>query len=315
MTLANRALIIVESPLQFLAAFEAVNYYNLDSGLIIIRLSNELRNDNQLIFLKSYLGFKNFKFICISIRPKSKKISDFFKIAFYSFLLPIFSLCYKNIVIGSFKSGFVSLAFWPFNINSNFIIVDDGTSTLEAKELPRFHDARFFTQFHQELVGFFPTVDPNGFNSIKQRLNIEKNRSLDVVFIGSGIAEIGIVSESDYLCMVEKICAKYSAKSSNIIYIPHRVESEEKLNKISVLDRVQILKINYPIELLGIVGSLFPEKVVSFYSTALVTMKSIYGCESIAYRFDYEGSEHASEIDSVYDFMSKHLVVDSSLNP
>lgn len=313
--MANRALIIVESPLQFLAAFEAVNYYNLDSGLIIIRLSNELRNDEQLRFLRSYLEFKGFKFIYTSVRPKSKKISDFFKIAFYSLFLPIFSLFYKNVIIGSFKSGFISLVFWPFNINSKFIIVDDGTSTLEAKELPRFYDARFFTQFYQELGGFFPKVHPNGFDAIKQRLHIEKNDSWDVVFIGSGIAEIEIVSESVYLCMVEKICTKYSAKGCNIIYIPHRVESEEKLKKISVLDKVQILKINYPIELLGIVGSLFPKKVVSFYSTALVTMVSIYGCKSIAYRFDYMHSEYAAEIDSVYDFMSKYLVVDSSLNP
>jgi hypothetical protein len=304
----------VESPLQLLAAYEAINYYNLDSGLIVIRLSSELRNDNQLSFLQSYLKFKGFRAIYVSVRPKNKKFSDFVKIAFYSVALPFLCLCYNNIVIGSFKSGFVSLALWPFHIKGKFIIVDDGTSTLEVKELTRFHDARFFTQFYQELANFVSKVDVNDFFSIRRRLLIDKSIPKDVIFIGSGIAEIGIVSESVYLGMVEKICKVYSGEGYNIRYIPHRVEPDEKLKKVSELANVEIFRINYPIELVGIIDNFYPVKVVSFYSTALVTMKSIYSCESIAYYFNYKDSKYSAEIDNVYDFMRKYLVVDSSLS-
>lgn len=305
----NKALIVVESPLQLLAAFEAIQYYKIDSGVLVVRLSNEQRNDTQLTFLNSYLKLDQFKIFYVTINPENKKVIDFLKLFIMAISLPILRLLYKNIILGSFRSGFISLVYKWCSFNKDFIFVDDGTSTLEIKNKKKLHQCRFFTQFYNELVDTMPNVVKNEFSSIKRNFKDLKLKQIDVLFIGSGIAEIGITNESNYLYMVKRICEEYTKNGLNVMYIPHRVEKAEKLESISKFSNVKIINIDYPIELLGIIDNIIPNHVCSFYSTALITMNSIYACEATSYHFNYKESEYEEEIDHVYRFMGKYIHV------
>jgi hypothetical protein len=307
--LKNKALIVVESPLQLLAAFEAIQYYKIDSGVLVIRLSNEQRNDTQLTFLNSYLKLNEFNVFYITINSENKKVIDFLKLLMMAISLPLIRLFYKNVILGSFRSGFISLVYKFCSVNEDFIFVDDGTSTLEIKNKLELHKCRCFTQFYNELENTIPNAAPNEFSSIKATINKTVPLHFDVLFIGSGIAEIGITNESKYLDMVERICENYTKRGLTIRYVPHRVESAEKIAKISKFSDVEIININYPVELLGIIDNMVPDHICSFYSTALVSMKSIYGCEATSYFFDYKGNIYEDEINNVYQFMSKYIQV------
>jgi hypothetical protein len=309
--LDTKTLIVIESPLQLLSAYEAIKHYRFSSGVLLVRLSNDIRNDEQISFLLSYLDFNGFSILKLSINSGRKKLQDLLMLSLSYFFLPFSKIYFNNIIVGSFKSGFMSLLYKLFPIDNSYIIVDDGTSMIDLYKYKRFYNARVFTNFIEDNLSIVTNIEKNSFEYTKSLIESSENDVYkEVVFIGSGISEIGIVSEEHYLDMVSRICLEYTAQGLKVKYIPHRAECKNKLERISTIGNLEVYSINYPIELIGVIDGILPTLVASFYSTALITMKGIYSCDAIAYHFNYQNSECAAEIDGVYNFMRKYIKVE-----
>lgn len=118
------------------------------------------------------------------------------------------------------------------------------------------------------------------------------------IFLGSPFSENDLMTREEYL---DILCfAKGNLfKSADLVYIPHRMEDREKLWEIKALG-FSVLEISVPVELLGIKYSFGIKKVVSFYSTALITCSEIYGSVSVAIKFNYSNWSNAHEINRLY---------------
>ena len=137
--------------------------------------------------------------------------------------------------------------------------------------------------------------------------NKSSSKKKVLLFIGSKLAEENIVSEDENVDLVKKIALKYS--DHQITYVAHRTESAEKLRKIETIKNIEIIKLNFPLELLPLFGNFTPFLIVSFFSTALITLDKIFQVETIAYRFDYSKSKHHLNIQKAYDYCEKYIEV------
>ena len=255
-------LYLIESPFQFLSALEAK--YKFGEGKFLIRYSGKKENDRQLKNMIQFFDIKNLQEIKINV---DKKIYDFIKLFYFRFK----SFKENKFFVGNLESGFFNLLLKKVNKN-NIILMDDGAKTIYIQNF--FNEHYFyhlFTMFNlKPLRKQFVYI--NNFEYLKSQLK-DLNYSNEVIFVGSKLSELNIVSEREYLDVLLILLNKYK----NLVYIPHREESLEKLKKISNMG-IKIEKTDLPIELIGI--KKVPKKVISFYSTALISLKRIYEIES-----------------------------------
>jgi len=295
----------IESPLNLICTHEAISFFKIKDYRIVIRLSTSDNNNDQIFNLIDILGIDQGKIEFIKIHSNNKNTLDYLKIIFYVFK-SLINFRSKRIFIGNLHSGFLSLIVRTFSRNK-IIMIDDGTKTIAIQN-------SFDTEYFYNLFTMYnlrplsgQMIYKNNFEKISQlvaRLEIDKN---SILFLGSKLYEEDIVSESYYLELVNSIFRKYSDKK--IIYIPHREESQKKIKKINSIENVSIKKLSYPVELFGLYEGELPYKAISFYSTALLTMKNLYGVDVESYYFNYKGSVHENNIDALYSFYEKEMRV------
>lgn len=306
-------LILVESPLQLLNAYEAIHFFNLDDYRILLRFSNVKKNDCQISKLLKTLDFNVDCLETVVINESSKTSSDFLKLILYRYKFIFSSERINRLFIGNFKSRFFSVIRSQFK-EKQVILLDDGSITLEIQKSFS-NDSSFdlFTMYSMEPYRN-QNIYLNTFTEIKKRSeqSLQFSKS-NVLFLGSGLSEIDILSELEYIRLITKILLYYKEQGRSVLYVPHRCETGEKVNSISRLSNVEILHIDYPIELYGIFEKKIPATVASFYSTALITMKNIYNLHSQAFLFNYKGSIHQEAIDDIYFYYTNKIdVLDSN---
>lgn len=295
----------VESPLNLICTSEAISFFKIKDYRIVIRLSTSDNNNNQIINLIDILGIDQGKIEFIKIHSNNKNTLDYLKIFLYVFR-SLFDFRSKRVFIGNLHSGFLSLIARAFSKNK-IILIDDGAKTIVIqKSFDTEYFYKLFTMYNiRPLSG--QMIYKNNFEKISQlvtRLEIDKN---SILFLGSKLYEENIVSESYYLELVNRIFRKYLDK--RIIYIPHREESQKKITKINSMENVSIRELSYPVELFGLYEDEIPYKAISFYSTALLTMKNLYGIDVEGYYFNYKGSVYEKDIDAIYSFYEKEMRV------
>lgn len=294
----NSCLILVESPLQLLNAYEALHHYKFEKAIIFLRYSRLTRNDAQLEKLLSVLDFSRVKIHKIYVSPTRKGISDIFNIVKSVFYSCLIRARLSRVLLGNFDSGYFKLIL-RF-LKSKIILLDDGNKSLRLhKELKDNIDIEFFTSYE--------VAEKNNGNVINNQYLMTKNlvekdlfKKPLVLFLGSGMAEIDIVTEDYYLFLIEKISKYYVSQGLKVIYIPHRAESSGKLELISNIDGVELKYCDYPVELFGFFNDFSPFVVSSFCSSAIVTMKNVYGYSVECFGFDYKGHEDEMELDGLY---------------
>lgn len=298
--------LFVESPLQLLNAYEAVNYFKLSSYRMIIRLSGKKNNDNQLLHLMDILQIKEFEII--SINAKDKNFIDLSKMCFCIFKYACSSLISERIFLGNLGAGFFSILLKIYKKNK-VILLDDGSKTLSIQR--SFSNVNYYNLFSLYSLKAIDNqrIYKNTYLMTLGMLN-ELDRKTDeksILFLGAKIAEIGMVKEEYYLSLMKEISIYYS--SFNIIYIPHREESSIKLELISQYPNIKVKKIDYPVELYGLYENIIPVKVASFFSTALITMMSIYKLQVESFTFDYSSIKNKKSLDELYDYQEKYMNV------
>ncbi len=295
-------MIFVESPLQLVNALEVIASFVLKDYVLYIRYSNNKTNDAQLDKVIEIFNVKRTNIKKIYLSPSNRRLLDYIKILFYFIYSKTFKV--NRLFIGNLDSKFLSVIY--NNINKDKIIaLDDGSKTIALQE--KFNRHNFY---HLFTMYFLKNIDNqniyiNNYENLKSLLR-NKHKTEHIIFLGSKLNEAEIISEDKYLSLIIRIAEYYKKQ---ITYIPHRGEDGEKLKKISEIKNIKIKNLDYPVELYGLYEKEIPNIVASFYSTALLSMKNIYGIEPESFYFDFSASEHKDSIESVYDYYKNEMKV------
>lgn len=264
----HRVFAYIESPYQVLGAFEYIMQHNVHVDWII-RKSNSL-NNSQII---STLDFLEIDKKCIRFIPEISSKSSLIWISL------VLKLMLRPVLLGDPGSKI-----GRFFLKK--IILDDGTyNILYIRKFPR---KRYWTIFDYRAR--------NNFEFINLRLKLSELNLLQsdyVYFIGQPLSELNILSEQEYLNIIESFSMKYK-----LIYFPHRRESHDKIRQLEV-------PVHYskgPLELELIHMGERPAFIIGFYSTALYTIKQIYGIESRCIKID----TGLKDVDCIYQFFEQN---------
>lgn len=301
----KKILFFVESPLQLLNAFEANHHFQYEQYQYIIRLSEREETNRQLIKLVSILKLNETYIEYHRIRAKNKKIDDYLKFIFFSFRY-IFHTNINKVYIGNYISPFMKIIMKQFS-KSKIILLDDGAKTLTIHN--SFSETKSYNLYTMYALNPYKeqTITQHNYEATQSLLNKQTKNQSKILFLGSSLSEMHIISKKYYRSLIQQIAKKYYDKT--IIYIPHRVESREKLEQLKLYENIEIKRISYPVELYGLNEEDIPYKISSFYSTALFTMKKIYKIEVESFKFDYSNYENKEDIDKVYDYYKDEMSI------
>jgi hypothetical protein len=288
-----------------LNAYEADNHFNGEESLYLIRLSNNKLNDEQIIKLINSFAIKEKSFV-ISINSKHKKLKDLLKIFILKFYIFVIQIKFEKVFIGNIESGLLSLLTKNIDRKKKILLDDGAKSLVIQKKFTDDYNLNFFSFY--DLKPFKnQIIYKNDFKKLKETISFDNSEN-EILLLGSKLSEVSIIEESYHVELIKKISNYF--ENEMLIYIPHREENISKLEKIAKeIKNIKIKHINYPVEFYGINENIKIKMVVSFYSTALYTISKIYNCETIAFKFNYEKSEHKKNIDEVYDFYKKYMKV------
>ena len=301
-------ILIVESPLQLINAIEAISFFKILDYKIYIRYSNVVSNDKQINKLLTILSVDNVKIKTFVISGGRKKLVDIVKIIFYWFLLGLKLKGVQKLFVGNYDSPFLK-GITRLTKRNNIILLDDGAKTIELQN--NFSDHYSLDLFTMYDINNYSgqNIFINSFDYLRNKFDfVNTINQNSILFIGSKLVESGIVTEEYYLSLIDKISLSYS--NFNIIYIPHRGENSPKLEQISKIENISLTSLDYPVEFYGIYEKKLPNKIISFYSTALLSMKKLYpNLEIISCKFDYSSCEIVEELNELYDYYSKYLII------
>jgi hypothetical protein len=305
-----KALFLIEAPFQLLSANEAIAEYNISEYIIYIRLSLKKKNDLQLKKLVNILFNNSNNIEYFTLKADKKNILDLFKIFYMNIYCAVLTRDYKYIFVGNLDSKVLKLMIKGINKNK-IILLDDGIKNILLQN-------NFTEKNHYNIFTMLLSLNPyknqrityNKFKEFKKSISdMLIERSKDILFVGIDLCESRIMNERDYISYIDKISNR---ENRSIIYIPHRSEDNDKLNRISKLANVKIDKIDYPIEFYFYNRKVKPYKIMSFYSGALISLKCLYSdIEIVALQFDYQNVSNSKDIDLVYSYLNEYVKVET----
>ena len=282
-------LFIVKTPLQVINSIEAVHSFNLQNNILILvenkeKLYTQMKNLSDLIEWKEIIYFKTengFKDMLNSI----------------SLLKKLNILKFNNIFFSRF--GTIQRLLVANTIKNNVYYIDDGVETitiynnilipntinkLNFRQLSRFRYLLFglkidikdninlFTYFNLKPLKNSKIV-PNRLEYFQKKYMNKAILDKKVYILGQPLVERGFVTEELYIEYI-----KYIIKDSkyDVIYIPHIGEKNNSAIYKIKNKKFTITDIDLPIELYFLQKSIFPIKIISFFTTAFFTLKFLY---------------------------------------
>jgi hypothetical protein len=108
---------------------------------------------------------------------------------------------------------------------------------------------------------------------------------------------------------LEVIARTYAPKK--VVYIAHRGDSIEKLERIKIDLGIEVKLYNIPFELQLAMFGPIPACITSFYSSVLINCTEMFQStlKVTSYRIPTQelSSQHRAEIESVYDYFLSHV--------
>lgn len=298
-----KSLFLVNSPLEMISAIEAREHFNISKTKLLLYISDTDRkiiqfllnesgkwSDIKWISRKSYYGLS---WILLIKKLKKQKYHYFFS------------------PMGSLTGHFL------FNLQFNHhFFLDDGTQTLTlvdyykknkdfSKKMSLFEGKNkygfkynliellhnlFNHKFRGEHIvpNFFTFFDiekseeqivvKNNFNWFRSLSN-KKNDFVkihDTIYIiGTALVTDKYFSIEYYISVLQKMKTHY--KNKKLIYIFHRRETKDQLQQIKNQVNIDIQKNKYLIEIDFFMENIIPTHIVGTISTALFTLKKLYG--------------------------------------
>ncbi|HYI07946.1 MAG TPA: hypothetical protein VEK57_02640 [Thermoanaerobaculia bacterium] len=272
----RRTLIVVESPLQLLCAYEWI-LETRAPYVLIVRLIGAAGSDAQLKAMARELDVVVSRWIFLPPRVNLR-----YALAVISFLPALFRP-YERLVIGNYFSGFLRIVA-KLTRCRNVILLDDGVATLLAgRELAAEKSPRFsvFTIFTLE-PGHYRSYVRNSFRHLMRSTGAESAEPNGVYFVGQKLVDIGALPLERYLDVV-RLCVRDNPGAA-VHYIPHRGESEEVIAAIGQEPGVELLKIDWNIEYYMVRNRITPARIYSVNSTALYSLATMFpSCNATAF--------------------------------
>ncbi|WP_026803851.1 hypothetical protein [Aliarcobacter lanthieri] len=284
----NKNLFIINSPLEFINAREAIYLFNLTNILFLVIYN---RNENNVNQLKEQI--KDLIY-CEIIEFYPSKGSSFFK--YVRLIRELRKYTYNKIFTGEIDDSNFRILIANLKKEKLFLL-DEGTSTIEEYERKiktnnlnkyKFREIRYLLVGLRlklkDTINFFTYYDIKpiyGGEVVKNKLeymkrNFEQNSITDysqiLFFLGQPSSIFA--NKEDLFKSLQNVIQKY--KNKKIIYIPHRREMNLIEIKNNFNKDIEILDINQPIEQYFLNNNIYPMHVISFRSTALTTTKILF---------------------------------------
>lgn len=284
---SNKNLFIVGTPLQLLNAIEAVKHFDLKNNILVIVHRSLEANKTQMESVKKLHNWEeiiDIEYSKSSSLLKYINLVKYLKKHTYKYLFVPKLEVVPKLVIPNVKKekvfllddGVMTISIYENNLKTNKI------NKYDFKELRfLFFGMKIKIKDKINLFTYFDLEPINKIEIVKNNLTFLKKTyfegaSVDdsaIYFLGHPSSKY--ISDDDYLKSVHNLI-KISDK--NIIYIPHRGESKEVKNIFNSIDnsKFKVLDINMPVELYFLENKIHPAHIISYYSTALITLKIIY---------------------------------------
>lgn len=288
-------LYIVETPLQLLCAFEAIQRNSLGNYVLILRYSGVGHNDEQMYNIALLLKLD---FVILNIRL-GNVVRDTFKQSFK--IIHLLSSSYKNIYIGSYFSRW-QMSFYRGVRCNNTYLLDDGMATFLAQKKmaksKRVYD--LFTYLEVDAIKS-QKIHKHNFVNLRKRYQLGEPTGQNI-FVGQILVEMEFLTLKQYKNLVSEV-----AKSCDeLIYIPHRSVTKSTLDEITTIKNVSILKPDSCIEVFLLENNIYPQRVYSSISSALVTLSEIFVLSKVISIIPNDISRvNAEHFDEIVDSLNK----------
>lgn len=290
---------MIESPLQLINAIEAKHHFSIKKEKAVL-LILQAENENTMKQIANMVSKEEWADVQI-IGSGTGKVT---------WVTRLFSL--RNVVKRYHQVDYIFIGDYRSDIMRDFVVsvnhkkvylLDDGNVTIRMFEmisngrLPQDSGAKFIIKsaFKKVLtpkapknneitnIAFFTTFDLKSDhieivkNNYEYFSSISKNQEKKPVFffLGAPLSEKNVMaSEERYIDYLRQV--KRYLQDTEMVYIPHRSESPEKLDKIKNELNISVTTIHTCIEFELSKNSYLPEGLGSFYSSALGTCHQIF---------------------------------------
>ena len=266
--------IVHNSAWQLMNCLSAVSSYGLDKKRVQFHIyvsqdSNALNQIKNILNNESGLNYKLFEYDHKSLASKIKRY--FF---IMSSRIPSQRFFYAQSKVRWLK---LILKLYPYD---KAIFYDEGTHTLEVLEeltsgmLPRIDEIYTIFSCEQVLSRHKINYKKNDLNYLRA-FKVTSSPKDEVWFIGQPLElyDITRVTQLELLEKFHKCCSR-----QHVIYIPHRSESQNFIDEVGVKG-YEIRSVSRSIEYELLQCQNRPKKVVSFFSSALFSIKELLGDE------------------------------------
>lgn len=160
--------------------------------------------------------------------------------------IPIFDYNFKKKALWSVK---LLMGFYHYKIPSKFT---------------------FFSSYALEVLDQDQYV-LNNFSHLKNLYSGQDIHQKEEYFIGSPISEVGYVTQEVEVDMILNYANQH--KDSELVYIPHRLDSKRKISQIEA--SIKVLHFELPIEFVLTQNTALPKKMSGFFTSALPNLAQI----------------------------------------
>ena len=95
-------------------------------------------------------------------------------------------------------------------------------------------------------------------------------------FIGQKLSSVGILDCDRYIFYIKDFIRRFISQNQTLVYFAHRGDAPEVLEALANIDNVRVVFLEVPVELAFVQEAHLPEKISSFYSTALFTLSAMF---------------------------------------
>ena len=258
---------LISSPFQLVCLKEYIfNSSIIDIEIIFIETHNSKKNKKQVFAVANHLQLE----ISRSFSNSSKM---FYFILFKNFILRKTI----NLILGDYfnSSFFIFSKIIKFK---NLIFIDDGLATLFIHKPSIYSNSiigKYFKWDYNTSFTVFSNFKNDNLlnlqkNNFKYLNSILKNKKIEnySILLGGNFIESGLTDLNSYTNILNIIKHKYK---NEIIYIPHRLEDPSNYNRYPF----NLLVPDVCFEVLLTQLNSLPNNIFGFYTTALITSKSI----------------------------------------
>lgn len=322
-------LFIVQSPFQLLSAIEAANYFRADRNTLVVCYVGEENNNaqiNQLVKL-----YSNWCEV-MTISPSKSNFLTGIKALRLLKEMANARFNPQRIFIGEYRSWYMPHFFQMLNPQECFLL-DDGNVTIELQKNYLLENRPYglagvkswikrgvvnlllgANKNEKRLIHLFTNFDLKQFSPQQQviqhsfefiRSSAIKKRidKTTIYFFGGPISELGLLPLTRELVLIDLIKKHYEAMDLKMSYIPHRRDTQEKIELIAGKLKIEVIRFDSPAEVELVSRATQPCGIASFYSTTLLTLPKISSFEYVD-AFKLPISElpevYRLEIESVY---------------